>query len=189
MGPFLGPRGPTPGPLFWGPPGPAPGRARRAPRGARGCTFRRVFNNSPSRDRMGQNGIFGFLAKIALSGYPIFPSYFMCSGFGPGRVRGARPARARRGGTYRGPGQNPGFWPIFAPRRPPKNGPFWGLFGALFGGQKWPFLGPFLTPPYTPQTDPQNDPPKRPPKGVPTDGVLIPRGYTNHTASKLPQHH
>ena len=33
------------------PPGPGPGGSGGAPRGPRGCTFWRVFNNSPSRDK------------------------------------------------------------------------------------------------------------------------------------------
>ena len=129
--PRMGALGSSPGPPERGPgggPGAPPARGapgtppRTPPRG--GCTFSRVFNNSPSRDRC-----------WCLSSTRPFP------GSGP-RARGG-PAGAPRGppDTPRGPPRGtPLKPPLFDPRgggvsdppsNPPDRGPLWGVTRRL----------------------------------------------------------
>ena len=93
-----------------------PGTPNFGPRGGRGCTFWRVFNNSPSRDKMGHFHFRGFRMKPCYTengkkhDFQEFAKFGIFSGPGPGA--------ARRGAT----GGHPGT-PQIDPPRTPKNGP------------------------------------------------------------------
>ena len=101
----------------WGPPWDPPKRGSRGapggPRGAPGCTFFWVFNNSPSRDRF-----FGFYVTVWTT-----PPKFL-QNFPPAAPRGGGENSPPAGGNFR----------IFRPR-----GPLFGPPKSPFSG---PFLAP-----------------------------------------------
>ena len=70
-----------------------------APRGGGGCTFRRVFNNSPSRDKMGQNSGLNerfYHQKSVKSGRVPGGQHFRAPAGAPGCAPGAPPAHPGR---------------------------------------------------------------------------------------------
>ena len=139
--------GTPPGPPLGPPPEGGPGGARGAPRGARAppCTFLRVFNNSPIRDR--------WCNKTVLDGF-----------FG-----GANSPKIAPGGEI-----SPPTVPQAAPRTrfqtppgPPQDPP--GTPPGAISQRNAPFptvLRPQEAP-QDPQNDPQNDPPRQVRAGPP----------------------
>ena len=147
-----GPRGVfwgVPEGVFWGGPGATP---RAPPRGgAKKVTFRRVFNNSPSRDKMGQKKtpIFSDFCILSCSKgkkNAIFPGPENARIFGGGSRGGeiSPPAGGRPGGAPPGGGpKRAKNDPPWTPQNTPKNTPFLTPSGT-------PKLPPVLYPPVMP---------------------------------------
>ena len=134
----MGYRG-TPYTPRWGVPHGGPPGTPGPPGGPRGWHFRRVFNNSPSRDRiLGQNSGPPILGVWEYTPYtPPFPILFFFSKGRIARFWGTLP-EGSFWGVPGGPPRGGEIWPPRAPRPPGPRGP---ILGQIRQGPPDPYFG------------------------------------------------